>query len=91
MGDELANLGIHARPPAPPTPIMPALKGKPKALLTPLENSPRLNNEQGTSPARPQMGQYQPKQPVPRGQPRSAGSRLLENEDLVPQGKVFKD
>ncbi len=91
MGDELANLGIHARPSAPPAPVMPTPKDKPEALLAPLENGPRLNNDQGTSPARPQTGQNQPEQPVPRSQPRSAGPGPLQNADLVLQGEVFKD
>ncbi len=91
MGDELANLGIHARPSAPPTAVMPAPKDKPETLSSPFENGPRLNNYQGTSPARPQTRQYHPEQPVPRSQPRSTGSGPLQNADLVLQGEVFKD
>ncbi len=83
MGDEVANLGVHARPSAPPAAIMPASKDKPEALPAPLENRPRLNNDQGVSPARPSTGQNQPEQPVPRTQPRSTGPRPLENADLV--------
>ena len=37
MGDETANLGVHARPPAPPAAVMPALKDKAKALSAPFE------------------------------------------------------
>ena len=96
MADEFVNLGVHARssaPPAPvmPAPVMPAPKDNAEALSASFENGPRLNNDQGTSPARPQTGQYEPKQPVPRSQPRAMGSRPLENADLVLQGEVFKD
>jgi hypothetical protein len=35
LGDELANLGIHARPSAPPTAVMPAPKDKPETLSSP--------------------------------------------------------
>ncbi len=58
MGDELADLGADARPSAPPAAVMPAPKDQAEALLAPLENGPRLDNDQGTSPARPQTGQY---------------------------------
>ncbi len=91
MGDEFANLGIHARPSSPPAAVMPAPNDKVEALTAPFENGPRLNNVQGASPARPQTRQYHPEQPVPRSQPRAMGSRSLENADLVLQGEVFKD
>ena len=91
MADELSKLGVHARSSAPPAPVMPAPKDKTEALSAPSENGPRLNNDQGSSPARPQTGQDEPKQPVPRSQSGAMGSRPLENADLVLQGEVFKD
>ncbi len=76
MGDELANLGVHARPYAPPASVMPALKDKAEALSAPFENGTGLNNDQGTSPARPKAGQYQRKSERAGLIPRSADNDL---------------